>query len=779
MDSLDFINTHKLILNNKEIDTIETNGDTDNKTILTKSAVNNAISSAISGGSSEFKGTFIGEYKSVDNNNPKVKINENGITLDNKSITSIETVTPSIAVNNIITSKGFTEKTYAKLSDTSQEITSNTIISTTIKTASSSEKVNINDTNGIITNQIKIGGSSAPEISSVITSSGTTGSDTNLYTGLKIDHLLDTKLNSSDAVGQKYLNSTGGERFNDYTNNVASGNYSHAGGYYTIANSYCMTAIGKYNTDDETSPGNSNRLLVVGNGGYISGDYVRSDALEVFNSGEVKINSIRSTTTPKLTIGNSTTNGQLSLDGTNYVSSITRNTALDALNNDKLTTQGYNDVTYAKLSGANFTGPISSTQDISTSGNISTTGSGTITSAGLIIASNGLKTNNIQTNTTTGKNIVSYDDSTSSTKLTYGNITDDTIITGKTTNNDNIVQVNNTLKVDKIKSYSDADPTSNKSTITLGNNEMTSLQCNETTNTDIFVTDDIYIKNGIRPCVRINTYTDNNNVFGKIDIQGHNAISHIVLDSKNGIGISSLTDIADTQQKVIIDTFSNNGARIHDGRITIKNRLNEDQIILSGKENIFNNIIYINDAISSNNSSNITNNIKMKFNIDTTNSTRNDYVEFSDNNDTPLLTIYEEGKTYSPVFTTTGSDYCELFEVYDESIPIKDYEYKFITLIDDKVKIASNEDDYILGIYSLKPGIIGNYNLDELNDKKNIQVGLLGRLVVIDNNTCKSNSYCKVDKDGYAIPYNKSDGDVPHYRVMKRIDNNKVLIMFK
>lgn len=143
------------------------------------------------------------------------------------------------------------------------------------------------------------------------------------------------------------------------------------------------------------------------------------------------------------------------------------------------------------------------------------------------------------------------------------------------------------------------------------------------------------------------------------------------------------------------------------------------------------------------------------------------------------LVVYEDGKTYSPVFTTQNADYAELFEVYDETIPIKDYEYKFITLIDDKVKIASNEDDYILGVYSLKPGIIGNYNLDELNNKKNIQVGLLGRLIVIDNNTCKSNSYCKVDKNGYAIPYDKSDGDVPHYRVMKRIDNNKILIMFK
>jgi len=528
MDSLDFINTHKLILNNKEIDTIETNGNTDNKTILTKSAINNAISEAISGG-----GTLIGEYKST-STNPKIIINEsNGIILNNQSVTSIETVTQSTTDNNIITSKGFTEKTYAKLSgasftgpissnsnisttgtitsdgltislgkslslgnnsvssietgtsdntklttlgynndtyaklsNSSQTITSGTIVSTTIKTASSSEKVNINDTNGIITNKIKIGGSSAQEISSVIIGSGTTtdsGTNSNLYTGLKIDNLLDTKVNTSS----------------------------------------------------------------------------------------VKTSS-------------STSNSDI----------------------------------YA---------------------------------------------------------------------CTYIN-----------------TQLNNKINTSSVKNTSSSTSTS-----------------------------DIY-------CCK---YIDDN--YAKLS--GNN-------------------------------TFS-------------------------GTSNTFNNVIYTNGGISAFTTSSSTNpnHIKMKFVDNTVSSVDNDYVEFIDDNTTPntLLRIYQDGKTYSPVFTTQNADYAELFEVYDESIPIKDYEYKFITLIDDKVKIASNEDDYILGIYSLKPGIIGNYNLNDLNDKKNIQVGLLGRLVVIDNNTCKSNSYCKVDKDGYAIPYNKSDGDIPHYRVMKRIDNNKILIMFK
>ena len=81
----------------------------------------------------------------------------------------------------------------------------------------------------------------------------------------------------------------------------ATGYNSHAGGQYTIANSTCMTALGQYNTNDGTAYNALNRLLVVGNGTASA----RSDAFEVYNSGEVKINSTASGSTPKLTIGSS------------------------------------------------------------------------------------------------------------------------------------------------------------------------------------------------------------------------------------------------------------------------------------------------------------------------------------------------------------------------------------------------------------------------------------------------------------------------------------------
>ena len=512
MDSLDFLNTHKLILNNKEITDIITSGNSNNDKLTTQGYIdtNKFDKSNILTSLSNESNDNIYSALTIKNNYAKLDENTQNITVD--TLSAFDIITDKLQVNNnlfvnsinsnnnnvINLGNKSSNKTNITTNNSIDTFTTDNIISSTIKTASSNENVNISNTNGIITNKIKIGGSSSQEITSIETGTSDTGK---LYTATKINELLNNKIDSSII---KNVNDTS-------TSNIYS----------------C-----KYINDN-----------------------------------------------------------------------------------------------YANLSGASFTG------------NISTTG--TITSTGLITANNGL-----------------------------------------------------TIP-------------SNKS-LTLGSNSVSS----------------ILVASG----------SSNNN---KLTSQGYTDATYAKLSTAN--------------------TFT-------------------------GGYNTFNNIIYTNGGIGAYNSStsNI-NHIKMKFVDNTVSSVDNDYVEFIDDNTTPntLLRIYQEGKTYSPVFTTQNADYAELFEVYNNDIPIKDYEYKFITLIDDKVKIASNEDEYILGVYSLNPGIIGNYNLDNINSKKNIQVGLLGRLIVIDNGTCKSNSYCKVDKEGYAIPYNKSDGNIPHYRVMKRIDNNKILIMFK
>lgn len=150
------------------------------------------------------------------------------------------------------------------------------------------------------------------------------------------------------------------------------------------------------------------------------------------------------------------------------------------------------------------------------------------------------------------------------------------------------------------------------------------------------------------------------------------------------------------------------------------------------------------------------------------------------NNRNDAFIVYENGECYADVFTTENADYAELFEIYDKSINKDNYKYKFLSLIGDKVKIASSNDNYILGVCSLKPGILGNKQLYKPNINDYIAVGLIGKLIVIDNGKCIVDQFCKVDNNGCADLYNdKLDGNIPHYRVIKRYDENKIFIIFK
>ncbi|XRD23394.1 peptidase G2 autoproteolytic cleavage domain-containing protein [Lysinibacillus fusiformis] len=174
-----------------------------------------------------------------------------------------------------------------------------------------------------------------------------------------------------------------------------------------------------------------------------------------------------------------------------------------------------------------------------------------------------------------------------------------------------------------------------------------------------------------------------------------------------------------------------------------------------------------------------------------------------------------------------ASDYAELFETVD-SIAI-DVGY-FVTFDEesDKIRKAHNKDDYILGITSSTPAILGNsgelrwknkYALDEWgrvkykdvivpakkDEKGNIltpehttshplvnpewdstkeyiprlirpewaAVGLLGQLLVRDDGTCKPGKYCMPNHEGIATASNEG------YRVMKRTGPNQILVMFK
>ncbi|MGG3626316.1 peptidase G2 autoproteolytic cleavage domain-containing protein [Bacillus gobiensis] len=173
--------------------------------------------------------------------------------------------------------------------------------------------------------------------------------------------------------------------------------------------------------------------------------------------------------------------------------------------------------------------------------------------------------------------------------------------------------------------------------------------------------------------------------------------------------------------------------------------------------------------------------------------------------------------------TTPAADYAEMFETVDGT-PI-DFGY-FVTLEKNKVRIANDKDDFILGIISAKPAFLansgelrwkdkyltsewgeilyedstipsifddeGNMILPERTERKPVlnpnwdsskeyiprskrpewvAVGLMGQLLVRDDGTSQENYYCKPNADGIATASNHG------YRVLKRISQNQILVL--
>ncbi|KAA9013580.1 hypothetical protein F4V44_24685 [Niallia endozanthoxylica] len=173
--------------------------------------------------------------------------------------------------------------------------------------------------------------------------------------------------------------------------------------------------------------------------------------------------------------------------------------------------------------------------------------------------------------------------------------------------------------------------------------------------------------------------------------------------------------------------------------------------------------------------------------------------------------------------STPAADYAELFETSDGN-PI-DFGY-FVTLEEDKIRIANDQDDYILGVTSAKPAILansgelrwknkyltsdwgevlyeditlppifdddGNEVVPQRNERRQIlnpewdhskeyipriqrpewvAVGMIGQLLVRDDSTCKAGGYCKPNRIGVATASDQG------YRVLKRTNQNQVLIV--
>ena len=190
-------------------------------------------------------------------------------------------------------------------------------------------------------------------------------------------------------------------------------------------------------------------------------------------------------------------------------------------------------------------------------------------------------------------------------------------------------------------------------------------------------------------------------------------------------------------------------------------------------------------------------------------------------------------------FKSSAADYAEMLEWLDGNVEKEDRTGLFVTLEKDKIRIATPEDDYILGIVSACPSVCGDVRDDtwgnmhltdiygqpileeveiperteeivtvseegeevtetvvieqahtEIRQKLNPKydntkeyipsserpewdaVGVLGKLVAIDDGSCEENGWCRVGQCGIAT---KSEQKT-RFRVMKRLDQNHIKI---
>lgn len=179
-------------------------------------------------------------------------------------------------------------------------------------------------------------------------------------------------------------------------------------------------------------------------------------------------------------------------------------------------------------------------------------------------------------------------------------------------------------------------------------------------------------------------------------------------------------------------------------------------------------------------------------------------------------------------FGSSGADYAEFFEWLDGNESTEDRRGLFVTLDGDKIRLATAADDYIVGVISANPSVIGDvqsenwhgmykkdvfgqpltetvevpestdeetgrvvpahtftryvvnpdYDPDEEYTSREFRkewacVGLMGKLIVVDDGTCEVNGYCKAADGGKAT---KADTG---YRVMKRIDGTHIQILYR
>lgn len=161
-------------------------------------------------------------------------------------------------------------------------------------------------------------------------------------------------------------------------------------------------------------------------------------------------------------------------------------------------------------------------------------------------------------------------------------------------------------------------------------------------------------------------------------------------------------------------------------------------------------------------------------------------------------------------YAATGADFAEMFEFVDGNPNSEDRRGLFVTLDGEKIRLATTNDDYVLGVVSATPSLLCNAHTDDWKGKYETDVfgarilengafklaesfdkekddnyisrldrpewaavGLIGQLIVVDDGTCQVNGYCYPSENGVATATETG------YRVMARIDENHVKIVLK
>ena len=126
----------------------------------------------------------------------------------------------------------------------------------------------------------------------------------------------------------------------------------------------------------------------------------------------------------------------------------------------------------------------------------------------------------------------------------------------------------------------------------------------------------------------------------------------------------------------------------------------------------------------------------------------------------------------------SGTGYAEMFEWADGNPVGADRRGLFVTLEGERIRIAQR-DDVILGVIAAAPAFTGGViDPDSPAVPRSIRadwaaVGLLGKLEALDDGSCVLGGLCGPGQWGLGTD------SVQGYRVLRRVDENKVLICMK